>query len=191
MIRILIVDDHPAMRAGLNGVLTAEPGIVPLGSASSADELLPALNRTKPDVVLLDYHLPDADGLVVCREIKRQMPAPKVLIYSAYADAELAIPAILAGADGLLHKSAPAPELYNAIRTVARGDRVIPPVTADLVRSFSERLDEADLPVLGLALDGSTPAEIATTLRLDANEVAQRVERMLERSRVMIAAPAD
>jgi DNA-binding NarL/FixJ family response regulator len=191
MIRILIVDDHPAMRAGLNGVLTAEPGIVPLGSASSADELLPALNRTKPDLVLLDYHLPDADGLVVCREIKRQMPAPKVLIYSAYADAELAIPAILAGADGLLHKSAPASELYNAIRTVARGERVMPPVTGDLVRAFSERLDEADLPVLGLALDGSAPAEIAATLRLDAADVAGQVDRMLERSRVTIAAPAE
>src|SRR5262245_12363130 len=98
MIRILLVDDHPAMRAGLTGVLAAEPGTVPLDSIASGDELEPALRRCRPDVVLLDYHLPGSDGLVLCRQVKRTVPAPAVLIYSAYADAELAIPAVLAGA---------------------------------------------------------------------------------------------
>lgn len=191
MIRILIVDDHPAMRAGLNGVLTAEPGLVPLGVASSADELVPMLHRTRPDVVLLDYHLPDADGLVLCRQIKREIPAPAVLIYSAYADAQLAIPAILAGADGLLHKSAPAPELYNAIRTVARGDRVMPPVTGELAGALAERLEPEDLPILGLALDGSSLTEIALTLRMEPADLATRVDRMLDRLRVVVATPGD
>ena len=114
MIRVLLVDDHPAMRTGLAAVLAAEPGMVVLGAAASAEELSPALNRTKPDVVLLDYHLPSSDGLVLCRMLKRAVPAPGVLLYSAYADASLAIPAILAGADGLLNKAAPAKELYDA-----------------------------------------------------------------------------
>jgi CheY-like chemotaxis protein len=108
MIRMLLVDDHPALRTGLTAVLRAEPGLVPLGTAADEEELWPALNRTKPDVVLLDYHLPPADGLVLCRRIKRTMPPPQVLLYSAYADASLVIPAVLAGADGVVNKGAPA-----------------------------------------------------------------------------------
>ncbi|MBA3748452.1 MAG: response regulator transcription factor [Solirubrobacterales bacterium] len=96
MIRILIVDDHPAMRAGLTAVLRAEPGFVPLDVATSDSDLWPMLNRTKPDIVVLDYHLPGDDGLVLCRAIKRRLPAPAVLLYSAYADAALTIPARLA-----------------------------------------------------------------------------------------------
>ena len=189
MIRILVVDDHPAMRAGLNGVLTAEPGLVPLATAASEEELVPALNRTKPDVVLLDYHLPGSDGLVLCRRIKRQLPAPAVLIYSAYADAQLAIPAVLAGADGLLHKSAPAADLYNAIRTVARGDRAMPPVAPQLIQAASERLAPDDLPVLGMVLDGAGLDEIAATLRCDPREIARRVDGMLQRLRVGVPSP--
>jgi DNA-binding NarL/FixJ family response regulator len=83
VIRLLLVDDHPAMRTGLGAVLAAEPGMVVLGAVASADELTPALNRTKPDVVLLDYHLPSSDGLVLCRILKRSAPAPGVLLYSA------------------------------------------------------------------------------------------------------------
>ncbi|MDP8968072.1 MAG: response regulator transcription factor, partial [Actinomycetota bacterium] len=100
MIRILIVDDHPAMRAGLTAVLRAEPGLVPLDAATSVSDLWPTLKRTRPDVVVLDYHLPGDDGLVLCRRIKRELPAPAVLLYSAYADAALTIPARLAGVDG-------------------------------------------------------------------------------------------
>ena len=116
-IRILVVDDHPAMRAGLMAVLRAEAGLVALDAATSDSDLWPTLNRTKPDVVVLDYHLPGDDGLVLCRRIKRQVPAPAVLLYSAYADAALTIPARLAGVDGLVGKSAPANELYDELTT--------------------------------------------------------------------------
>ena len=67
MIRLLLVDDHPAMRAGLTAVLRAEPGMVPLARPPRAEEPRPAVKRTKPDVVLLDYHLPGSDGLRLCR----------------------------------------------------------------------------------------------------------------------------
>jgi DNA-binding NarL/FixJ family response regulator len=190
MIRILLVDDHPAMRAGLNGVLTAEPGLVPLDAVASGDELAPALKSTRPDVVMLDYHLPGSDGLVLCRRVKRELPAPAVLIYSAYADAQLAIPAILAGADGLLHKGATAPELYNAIRMVARGDRVMPPVPPQLVEAASASIEPEDLPILGMRLDGATAQEIAAALRCEAVDVVRRIDRMLGRLRVVVPSPA-
>lgn len=89
-------------------MLTAEPQLVPLAAAACADEIMPALQRAQPDVVLLDYHLPGSDGLAVCGMLKQEAAAPAGLLYSAFASGRLAIPAILAGADGVLHKSAPA-----------------------------------------------------------------------------------
>jgi DNA-binding NarL/FixJ family response regulator len=188
MIRLLIVDDHPAMRAGLTAVLRAEPGIVPLGAASSEDDLPAMLERTRPDVVLLDYHLPGADGLKLCRRMKREEHAPAVLLYSAYADSAMVVPAILAGADGLMNKSAPAPELFDALRAVARGDRVLPPVPRELLENASGRIDPADMPILAMMIDGTSPAEVADALRVDRHEVSRRIDAMIERLRVEIAA---
>lgn len=186
MIRILLVDDHPALRAGLTAVLRAEPGLVPLGTAASEEELWPALHRTKPDVVVLDYHVPPADGLQLCRRIKRSMVPPRVLLYSAYADASLVIPSMLAGADGVVNKGAPANELYDAIRTVARGERVIPPLSRELLDDANNRLDSDDLPILGMALDGTPESEIARTLGLSADEMTHRMDRMISTLKVEI-----
>jgi DNA-binding NarL/FixJ family response regulator len=191
MIRVLPVDDHIALRAGLMAVLDAEPGIVPLDAASSEDDLWPVLRRTRPDVVLLDYHLPGRDGLTLCRLVKRTLPPPRVLLYSAYADASLAIPAVLAGADGLVHKSAPAGELYDALRLVARGRRVLPDLSRELLDAAARRLHPADLPVLGMVLDETPRDEIARTLRLDAAALDARIERMLDRLRVEVPSGAE
>jgi DNA-binding NarL/FixJ family response regulator len=188
MIRLLIVDDHPAMRAGLTAVLRAEPGIVPLGTASSEADLGPTLARTRPDVVLLDYHLPGADGLKLCRQLKRTVPAPGVLLYSAYADSAMVVPAILAGADGILNKSAPAPELFDALRAVARGERVLPPVPRELLEGAGQRVETADLPILAMMIDGTPIAEVAEVLRQPVRDVSRRVDTMIERLRVEIAA---
>ncbi len=190
MIRIVVVDDHPAVRAGLMTVLRAEPGIVPVGEASAAAELWPQLQRAAPDVVLLDYHLPDADGLQLCRRIKAQVPSPAVLVYSAYVDASLVIPARLAGADGLVHKSAPALELYEAIRTVAGEGKVLPEVSREMLDQASARIDPDDLPVLGMLLDDATPAEVAETMRIERDEVSRRIDRLLGRLRVDVPASA-
>ena len=186
MIRILLVDDHPALRAGLTAVLRAEPGLVPLGTAADEEELWPALHRTKPDVVVLDYHVPPADGLQLCRRMKRSIPAPAVLMYSAYADAQLVIPSMLAGADGVVNKGAPAAELYDAIRTVARGERVIPPLSRELLDDANARLASDDIPILGMALDGTPESEIARTLGLSADEMTHRMDRMISTLKVEV-----
>ena len=191
MIRVLLVDDHIALRAGLMAVLHAEPGIVPLDAASSEDDLWPALQRTRPDVVLLDYHLPGRDGLSLCRQVKPTMPPPRVLLYSAYADASLAIPSVLAGADGLVHKGAPATELYEALRLVCKGRRVLPPLSRELLADASQRLDDEDLPVLGMVLDETPRGEIAAALRIEPPALDARIERMIARLRVEVPSRAD
>ena len=102
MIRTLIVDRHPALRAGVKVVLEAERDVVVVGATGALDELLPLLRRTRPDVVLLDCHPPMVGDLRACRLVKCLLPAPRVLIYSAYADERLRVAARVAGADGLL-----------------------------------------------------------------------------------------
>jgi DNA-binding NarL/FixJ family response regulator len=190
VIRIIVVDDHPALRAGLETVLKAEPGIVPVGSADSGLSLWPLLNTTRPDIVLLDYHLPGEDGLTLCRRLKSQALAPKVLLYSAYAGSALAIPALLAGADGVIPKSIPALELFEAIRQVAGGERVIPPVPRELLTDAHRRIEEEDLPILGMALDDTPHGEMAQVLGIDASDLARRIERMIHVLRVDVPEPA-
>jgi DNA-binding NarL/FixJ family response regulator len=114
------------------------------------------------------------------------MPPPKVLLYSAYADASLVIPSMLAGADGVVNKGAPANELYDAIRTVARGDRVVPPLSRELLDDANGRLHPDDLPILGMALDGTPEGEIARTLGLDAEEMQHRMDRMISTLKVEV-----
>jgi DNA-binding NarL/FixJ family response regulator len=118
VIRILIVDDHPAVRAGLAGVLERAPGLIPVGGAPSEAGLWPMLYRTRADVVLLDYRLGAADGLALCRRLKANVPAPRVVLYSAFADEPLHAAATEAGADALVSKEAPVHDLFETLRTV-------------------------------------------------------------------------
>ena len=123
MIRVVVVDDHPALRAGLRTVLDSEPGIVFAGESSGSEESVwPILRTARPDLVLLDYHLPRGDGLQLCYRIKSEALVRAVIVFSAYAGAELMLPAKLAGADAVLGKGVPARELFEVIRLVNRGE---------------------------------------------------------------------
>jgi DNA-binding NarL/FixJ family response regulator len=184
VIRILIVDDHPALRAGLNAVLEAEPGFVVVGAADKVEQLFPLLHRTRPDVVLLDYHLPPDDGLRLCRRIKRQIPPPRVLVYSAYADARMRLPALLAGADGLLNKGAGARELFETIRLVAGGRRALGPIGREQLAAAAELVDGDAAPIIAMLMDDTPVPEIARVLGVPAVAVERRLDRMLDRLRV-------
>jgi DNA-binding NarL/FixJ family response regulator len=179
MIRVVIVDDHPALRAGLRTVLEAEPGIVVAGDTDGEEEhVWPLLNHVKPDLVLLDYHLPRGDGLQLCYRMK-QPPAPKVILFTAYASPTLALPASLAHADGLIAKGVGARELFDAIRLVNKGERLVPPISRTVLEEGNARLDEDDRALVGMLLDGATESEIATTFRLTTRDVRHAVHRIL------------
>jgi len=186
MINVLLVDDHPALRAGLMTVLRTEPGIVPVGTASCPEDLWPEFNRTRPDLVVLDYHLPGTDGLAVCRLLKRVIPAPAVLLYSAYADAALTIPAILAGADGIVHKGVPARELCESIRRVAAGADALPAVSPPLLEAAAHALDDEDRPILGMLVNRIPAKDIAGALGLSPVDLRARIARMLARLKVPV-----
>lgn len=189
MIRVAVVDDHPALRAGLHTVLDSEPHIAFVGDCDGADERIwPMLNRVRPDVVLLDYHLPRGDGLQLCYRIKQDVLAPRVIIFTAYASPMLALPATLARADGVLPKGAGARDLFSAIRLVYAGEQVLPPISATVLEEATERLPGEDRAIVGMLLDGSSEAEVAQTLRLPARDVRHAVQRILSALRLEVPA---
>jgi DNA-binding NarL/FixJ family response regulator len=190
MIRILIVDDHPALRAGLQTVLKGEPGLVPVGSAAGHADVGPALSRTRPDLVLLDYHLPSTDGMLLCHRIKATIPTPHVILYSAYAGASMTVPATLAGVDAVISKTAPAEELFAAIRAVASGELLLPPASPGQFSEAATQLRDADLPIFAMVMDRTPPREIAETLGLETKTVSTRIERMLRRFKIEVPAAA-
>jgi DNA-binding NarL/FixJ family response regulator len=188
-IRVLVVDDHLAVRTGLLAMLGDEPGLEAAGAAESASDAHEAwlTSDERPDVVLVDYHLPDEDGLSLCLWLKSTAAPPAVVIYSAYADESLALPAIVAGADGLVGKSSDPSEVGDVLRAVGAGDRRLPGVSPQTAADLGARLAPDDLPIVGMLRHGVPATDIAATLGLDDTELLTRRWAMLE---LMTAAPA-
>jgi DNA-binding NarL/FixJ family response regulator len=178
---VVVVDDHAAVRLGLSAAISSRAGLECIGAVPDG-ELVPALlDRARPDVVVLDYELPRVNGLELCRQIKAGAPAPAVVLYSAYVDRTLTVPALLAGVDGMVHKAAPAGELLDAIAATAGGGTRMPEPVPELAEAAAGALDPQDRPLLALLLRGTPRPEVAERLDLRADELEDRVRRMLVR----------
>jgi DNA-binding NarL/FixJ family response regulator len=188
--RIAVIDPQPAVRAGLSMLLRMEPGLVPVGAASGAHDGARLAERLRPDVVVLEPHLLDGDGLGLCRRLRAASNAPRVVLYAAQADPMLAVLARVAGADGLVGKASEAEELFTAIRAVARGGTALPPVEAAELDAAAHRIAPEDLALLAMLVDGTPTADVADTLRLDQRRIGRRIERLLGRLRARPAASA-
>jgi DNA-binding NarL/FixJ family response regulator len=184
VIRVCVVDDHPALRTGLWTVIRSEPGMQFEGSVSGPDEALDLVQLVRPDVVLVDYQLPKEDGLLLCQRLKALPDPPKVLVYSAYSDSALAIPAILAGADGMASKAAPADELLDTIRRVARGRTALPPISPALLGASAAKLDPEDVPIFSMMMDNTPLPKIAEVLGVEEGELSARLRGILSKLRV-------
>lgn len=189
LVRVAIVDDHPAMRVGIRTVLDAAPGIVFVGEAADGRAMWPMLERTAPDVVLLDFHLPDEDGLVLCHRIKRGVPAPRVVIISAYAGESMVAPAMLAQADGVLSKQASARVLCDTLRRVVVEAGDFPQLSPAARRALHEILEPEDMALAGLLLLGTPPREIARALGMEPGNLGARVEALLSRVGAALGLP--
>jgi DNA-binding NarL/FixJ family response regulator len=180
MIRVLIVDDHPSVRAGLHGLLRAEPGIVSVGTSATAEDALARARRSEPNVVLADYHLPDSNGLMLAWKLKQLPPAPRVVIYSAFAEPQLSLAAALSGVDAVLDKSGPVELIFETLRAVAAGKTRIGPIPPHVMRAGASLIDPQDQSIFGLAVAGEPAAEIATVLDMDEADVIRRMRSMVE-----------
>ena len=182
-IRVLVVDDHPAVREGMQAMLEREAGIVVAGTAATAGEahaMWPALKGGPVDVVLVDHHLPDEDGFSLCLWLTTREPAPAVVIAAATVDEALALPAAVAGASAVWAKISDPLGLPRILRATARGERAVPAVSPSVGAIQAARLASEDLPILGMLRNGVAPAEIAATLHLEPAALAARRWAMLE-----------
>jgi DNA-binding NarL/FixJ family response regulator len=188
--RIAIVDPQPAVRAGLAMLLRTEPGLVPVGAANGGHDGIELVGRLHPDIVLLEHHLLDGDGLSVCRRLKALPRPPRVILYTADPDGALVLLARVASADGLVDKAAAPKDLFEAIRVVARGGAALPPLRPSQVDAAAHRIDPEDLALLAMLVDGTPAGDVADTLRWDHRTVGRRIERLLGRLRAGTAGPA-
>jgi DNA-binding NarL/FixJ family response regulator len=182
--RLLIVDDHAAVRAGLRELLDDEADFAVVAAVATAEAALSVAEREPVDVAVVDYQLGGRNGLWVSRKLKRLPRPPAVLIYSAYTDGVLAAAAVVAEADGIVSKGSVGSDLCAAIREVARGRQVLPPVPPRLGEALRRRLDHQEQAIFGMLLAGIPPQEIADTLDLSAAGLESRLWAMVRRLEV-------
>jgi two-component system NarL family response regulator len=173
-IRILIVDDHPMIRSGLEATLAPEPDITVVATASNGREGIELYRQHQPDVMLTDLKMPELGGVDAIRTIRAEFPSAKIIVLSTYQGDEDIFRALDAGAVTYLLKDTPGLTLVDTIREVARGGRPIPPEIAQQLtsRMFQAKLTEREIEVLHLLAQGMRNKEIAASLGI-SDETAQ------------------
>lgn len=188
MTTVVIVDDHPVVRAGLTALLATRPGVEVVGEAGDGSAALAVVGRERPDVVLMDLQLGADNGVDVTRELLRRDPPARVLILTTYdTDADI-VAAIEAGAAGYLLKDATPEALGAAVEAAARGEAVFAPAVAGrlarrVVAPPSE-LTEREREVVVLLAEGLANRQIARRLFLSEATVKTHLVHVYEKLRV-------
>lgn len=179
-VRLLLVDDHAVVRAGLQAILMGHPRLMVVDMVGTAAGVLPAIAAAKPDVVLLDLRLPDGSGTQLVREIKALSAPPRVVILTSFAEPVEVFAALEAGVDGYLLKDSDGEALLAALVAVANGDQVLHPQIMRLVlgqalvtRPVSplDRLTPQERRILSLVTEGRTNKEIGAVIGLSEKTV--------------------
>jgi DNA-binding NarL/FixJ family response regulator len=195
VIRVLIVDDQPVVRAGVRMLVEGEPDMVVAGEAGDGRAGVEQARLLRPDVVLMDVRMPGLDGLEATRRLLASGDGPRVLVLTTFHLDEYVYDALRGGASGFLLKSAPPERIIEAIRTVAAGDALLAPeVTRNLIEEFvrrprppggrppeTEELTERELEVTKLIAAGRSNAEIAAGLFVSEGTVKTHVNRILRK----------
>lgn len=168
-IRLVIVDDHPIVRAGLRATLEAEPSLRVVGDAGSGEEAIAVAEASHPDVVLMDLNLgAGIDGAEATRRLAALTDPPRVLVLTAYESEADILRAIESGAIGYLLKDADPNDLVAAIRAAAAGETALAPSVASRlvsrVRSPQRALTQRETQILQMVAEGSANAEVAKRL---------------------------
>ena len=188
-LRILLVDDHDVVRAGLRSVFDNEEDLEVVGEAGTSVDAIRRVGLELPDIVVLDVRLPDGSGIDVCRDIKKRWPETGVLILTSYADQDALIEAYDAGASGYILKRVDSAGLVDAVRQVGQGEQVfgeaLDAALASKVRSdgqAQEKIDRLSLQernVLDLLAQGRSNKQIAEAMFLSDKTVKNYVSHIL------------
>jgi two-component system invasion response regulator UvrY len=182
MIRAVIIDGHPAMRAGIEAILARTDDVVVVaGTSGEPHEVAHALYRTAPDVIIVEHTAHGHDGVALARVVKARPPAPKVIVYADGVEATLVATAMLAGADALVDSRGDARELVAAVRSVAEGRPQFPELDSASRAALARCLPSQDEPILRMFFAAVAPREIARSLKLDARTLRARLAAMIER----------
>lgn len=188
-IRVLVIDDHDVVRAGLISLFSREPDIQVVGDAATGDEGLDLIPELKPDVVVLDFRLPDMSGEDFCIELANRRARASVLVLSGFLDEEVAQSCFLAGARGYVVKDVEASELRRAVRAVAGGDTYVDTKVVGRLVGWAARLEGRDwnslrpleIEILSLVGTGRTNAEIAEILNLSHHTIGSRLGQIFRK----------
>jgi len=200
VVRVVLVDDEPLVRAGLRVILDAEPGLEVVGEAGDGSEVPQVVRESRPDVVLMDVRMPKVDGIAATRAVvgsgRPGAPAPRVLVLTTFENDDYVLDALHSGAHGFLLKRARPQEVVHAVRVVARGDSLLfpdairrlvathGPDTSQGDRLLSCGLTEREAEVLRLVAAGLSNAEIARELYLGVETVRTHVGNVLAKLQV-------
>ena len=193
--RILLVDDHEVVRAGLRAVLGVEPDLEVVGEAAAAREAIDKALVLRPDVVLMDVRLggpEDIGGIEACREIRSALPEAGVLMFSSFGERETVLSAIVAGAAGYLTKNVARAQLVAGIRAVGQGESLLDSaVTGPILQRLVELsqasprpddvLSQREKEVLLLIAKGNTNREIAAALVISEHTARNHVTHILDK----------
>jgi DNA-binding NarL/FixJ family response regulator len=189
-VRVVVVDDHEIIRAGLSALLGRESDIHVVGMASTGEEGLELIADLKPDVAVVDYSLPRMSGVELCEEVVKQHSDTAVVVLTSFMHDEVILKAVEAGAQAYVYKDVEGRELKRAIRAVANGEAVLDPkVTARVLRWAHRRsvgygdgaLSLREIEVLRLVARGGTNRKIADEMHVSENTVKTYLRRALEK----------
>ncbi|MGH8885089.1 MAG: response regulator [Egibacteraceae bacterium] len=193
-LKVLIADDHPVVHEGLRAVLSTLPDLELVGTAATGSEAITAAANSQPDIVVMDLHMPDLDGVAATRQILAANPGVTVLVFTMNEDDEMLVAALKAGARGYLLKGASHADIARALRSVAAGELVFGTGVADQVLDrLTGRVAVADpfpqltpreLEILGLLAQGCGNQDIARRLYVSAKTVRNHVANILAKLEV-------
>ncbi|TAK20194.1 MAG: response regulator transcription factor [Chloroflexota bacterium] len=200
-IRVLIADDHPIFRQGLRGILEGEPDMEIVGEASDGKQAITLARASAPDVILVDVHMPNSDGLEVARSVKLHLPRAGIILMTAYDDEENLFQAIKVGASAFFLKDIRPDELLDGIRRAAQGEYLInesvltkPLVASRVLKQFRDLsmvgqeieplfvpLSGREIEVLDYIARGNSNKEIARALKISDQTVKNHITSILRK----------
>jgi DNA-binding NarL/FixJ family response regulator len=182
-IRILTVDDHPLLRAGIAGLIADEPDMRLVAEAENGRHAVELFDRHRPDVTLMDLQMPEMDGLDAIETIRQRHPDARIVVLTTYPGDAQVLRAIKAGACGYLLKSTLRKELLSTIRSVHAGRKALSPeVTYDVVEHVgNEPLSPTEVRVLRMIADGNSNKDVAAQLGITEEAVKGQVRNILSK----------